>query len=411
MFISKDSLLRSERPFRLLFSAFAISLIGDWFSLLAIFSLLGGEKSADPFSIALVLVSKLLPGTIVAPFGGYLADRFGAKTIMIASDVLRAILIASLIHPSVASTHGTILFVTTLSAMCGAVFEPARQSLTPSLLPPARLIEANSLLGFLWSGMMVLGSLLGGLVSTYFGVTTALAIDALSFLISAWLIVKIPRQQRPTAENKEARKESLTFKAFFDYIKNNKPIQSLLILKYLYGACGAMYVIQTVNGQEVIPGQEQMGISLIYAARGLGALCGVYTLGRVFKVDLKDLPRAMVTACGIGGVAYFVAAFTHTTLLVLPCIFVSHLCGALIWTSVAVLLQKTTQEEFRGRVFGIENAGFGCATSLSCIVAGTLMSFAGVSALGGYLLVSALFATMTLYAFRAQRLFKLSSVN
>ncbi|MEC8276092.1 MAG: MFS transporter, partial [Myxococcota bacterium] len=89
-------LLRGNIQFRNLYIARLVSLLGDWFNLIAILALLRsiGADSASAFGGALIV--KALPSVVVTPWAGDLADRFSRKGIMLMSDVLRAFVVFGL---------------------------------------------------------------------------------------------------------------------------------------------------------------------------------------------------------------------------------------------------------------------------------------------------------------------------
>src|SRR6185369_9279592 len=85
-------LLRVKHDFRRLFIGQLVSQTGDWFNSVALFNLLL-RLSGSGEAVGYILIVKLLPSFFVAPLTGVVADRFNRKTIMIAADVARGILV------------------------------------------------------------------------------------------------------------------------------------------------------------------------------------------------------------------------------------------------------------------------------------------------------------------------------
>src|SRR4030095_4251406 len=90
-----------------------------------------------------------------------------------------------------------LLYVLTiLQFSVSSFFEPARAALVPALVENDELLKANTLSSVTWSAMLTLGGAIGGLTASLFGVRVSLIVDALSFLVSAALVLSIPNQFR-----------------------------------------------------------------------------------------------------------------------------------------------------------------------------------------------------------------------
>ena len=90
-------MLREAPGYRLLFAARTISLLGDWFSLIAVIALLREVVGSDPEALGGMLILRLLPFFLAGPLAGVIADRFSRKWIMITTDVVRVLLVLALL--------------------------------------------------------------------------------------------------------------------------------------------------------------------------------------------------------------------------------------------------------------------------------------------------------------------------
>src|ERR1051326_1499511 len=85
-------LLRSNRAFRFLWFGPVVSQMGDWVDTITVYTnalrLTGSSRS-----VALIMVARFLPSVVIGPLSGVIADRFSRRTIMIASDIVRAIVV------------------------------------------------------------------------------------------------------------------------------------------------------------------------------------------------------------------------------------------------------------------------------------------------------------------------------
>src|SRR5258708_654674 len=85
-------LLRANRNFRRLWIGRVVSQLGDWFNSVALFTLLLSLTGSGR-AIGYVLIIKLLPAFFFGPLAGVAADRFNRKTVMIAADLARGVLV------------------------------------------------------------------------------------------------------------------------------------------------------------------------------------------------------------------------------------------------------------------------------------------------------------------------------
>jgi MFS family permease len=189
------STLRTSGPFRLLFTGQALSVVGDRITPVAIaFAVLGIGSATD---LGLVLAASGVPFALFAIAGGVVSDRVGRRRVMIASDVLRTAVQAT-VAVLLITGSAEVWMLVVLSAVYGtaaAVFMPALIGLIPQTVPPDRLQEANALLGFTRSIASVAGPALAGILIAIGGPGDAIAVDALTFALSAVCLIAL----RPNA--------------------------------------------------------------------------------------------------------------------------------------------------------------------------------------------------------------------
>lgn len=99
-YMKKNALLRN-RSYLYLMSAQVVSNLGDWLSLMAIFSLMAFKWDVSPLEISFVVICLGLPMTVLGPVSGVIADRMNRKVIMVVSDLFRCVIILGLIVANV----------------------------------------------------------------------------------------------------------------------------------------------------------------------------------------------------------------------------------------------------------------------------------------------------------------------
>jgi MFS family permease len=204
--VAVPSPLRSAEPFRLLFAGQALSVVGDRITPVAIaFAVLAIGTVTD---LGIVLAAGGIPFALFAIAGGVVSDRVGQREVMIASDLIRTVSQA-VTAALLLSGRAEVWMLVVLSAVYGtsaAVFMPALIGLIPQTVPPERLQEANALLGVTRSAAHVAGPALAGVIIAVGGPGEAIALDALTFALSATCLTALrphPGAAEPVEEEED----------------------------------------------------------------------------------------------------------------------------------------------------------------------------------------------------------------
>ncbi len=184
-------LLKSNRNFRSLWTGQKISELGTGFSFIAELGLVRA-MSGSALTTTALLVARLLPFLLVAPMAGVFADRRSRKQIMIASDLLRAVVAVMFVVAGWMGSAWLVVACSALNASLSMFFESAKNASIPNLVTPRELLSANVLMFSTRFLQYTLGSAIGGLTAAQFGYDTAFIVNALSFVASAVFIALIP---------------------------------------------------------------------------------------------------------------------------------------------------------------------------------------------------------------------------
>jgi MFS family permease len=371
---STRELLVRNRDFRRLFLASVVSLAGDWFSFVAVASLVT-ELTGRPGAPAYVYAATVLPVFLASPIAGTIADRFDRQRILVIVDLVRVPI--ALLLCLAAWWGSTSLAITAIVALAvGASFsDPIASAATPNLVAPEELASAQSLMGAVWGSMLMVGAGLGGVVADVFGRQTAFAIDALSFLVSAWLVLGIrrPMQQAPTLTRAHG-----SLREAIVYIRDHRVVKRLVFAKVgvslANGIVGLLpaFATRRFSGTNIATG-------LLFAARGLGAMTGPMFARGI--IGASPARRAIVVMCGGSTLTYCViyAVFplTHTFAVAMVLVILAHLGGGAQWSLSTYGLQRETPDQFRGRVMSLDYGLATLAIGASSIAAGLLADACG----------------------------------
>ena len=382
--------IRQNTDFRRLFIGGVVSQTGDWFNTVALYTLLL-SLSGSGEAIAYILIIKLLPTFLLAPVAGVAADRFDRKTIMIASDLTRGLLVLGYLFIHNPGQIWIIYVLTGLEVIIATFFEPAKSASIPNIVAENELVSANALSGASWSLTLAFGAATGGVVTDLLGRHWAFVIDSVSFFISAlyiWSVRIPPVEKRRALERIRTRAQTLAHVSGlndvidgFKYLRSNLEVVVLLLAKTGWGMGGGVLLLLTVFGKNVFPlGRDgSTSIGLLYAARGIGAAIGPL-IARPISGDSAGAMKKSIAA-SFFVTALFYLLFAGAPGLVLALIFIigAHAGGSVQWTFSTTLLQITVPDKFRGRVFALDMALLTLAMSLSTYLTGLGLDRFGLS--------------------------------
>jgi MFS family permease len=184
-------LLRRRPHYRRLWASEAVSMAGDWFGLVAVATVSYQAPGGGVLALAGALAAHLVPQALSAPLGGWVADRYDKRTVLIAGSLLEGA-ITVLMLLAISTGHvGVMQVLLAIRSAVSSAREPATGAALPSVVAPDELRAANTLGAVTWSVVFSLGMALGGLV-TAISATLALAVDALTFVVAAALLARLP---------------------------------------------------------------------------------------------------------------------------------------------------------------------------------------------------------------------------
>ena len=162
--ISYSQLILQNRNFRWLWGGQIVSLLGDWFNLIASAALLS-HLTDSGIAIGSLFVVRMLAPFMITPFAGVIADRYNRKHILILTDVVRGITVIGFLFVRRPEDVWFLYLLTAIQLGTGGFFFPTRNAILPDLVKPEELGAANAILATTWSTMLAIGAALGGLVA------------------------------------------------------------------------------------------------------------------------------------------------------------------------------------------------------------------------------------------------------
>ncbi|HEV8589068.1 MAG TPA: MFS transporter [Pyrinomonadaceae bacterium] len=377
-------LLRSNRGFRTLWLGQVVSQMGDWFDTIAVYTL-ALQLTGSSRSVALIMVARFLPSVVMGPLSGVVADRFSRRSIMIASDILRALVVLGFLFVRHPDQMWLVYVITVLQLGFSSFFEPAKTAAIPSIVSDRELLPANAIASVTWSVMLTLGAAIGGFVTGWFGTNVAFVLDSLTFVASAILISRVRFPKR--AERQKSKLTAAKALGIADtvegarYVKRRPRVFAYLMVKTSWGVGGGIMTLLAVFGERVFPvaGKTATGIGVLFTARGIGTAIGPIMARRWSGETRQQMQTSIGIAFLIGGAFYIAFAVSKSFTMALLFLLMAHMGGSILWVFSTVLLQRSVEDQFRGRVFAAEMALVTLTMAASNYLVGELMDRFGYS--------------------------------
>ena len=169
----------------------ALSAIGSWATIVAIWGYAAFEFDASPTDVSLFGLAFSLPSVLFSPVAGTLIDRFGPTTVMAGAKVLG---VAASLALLTADDFGTLTLLSALHGTAMAFSYPALQSLPPRLVPDEHLARTNALVSLADELAIVLGPVAAGIGIALFGFSGAFVFDALTYALGLVVLPMIRLQ-------------------------------------------------------------------------------------------------------------------------------------------------------------------------------------------------------------------------
>ena len=373
-------LLKNNPTFRRLWMGLAISMMGEWFSTVALFVLIYTLTGSE-LGIGLLFVIRMFSMAFPQIFTGMLADRFSRKKIMIWSNLLSAIAVLSLLLVNDENDVWLIYAISALLMALHAVFIPAESASIPNVTKENELLTANALNSATWSAALCLGASIGGFVVSAFGVEAAFLINALCFALGALMYSTITIPQEPFQPKPGGIWTNTVGNIVegFQIIISKPHVSRIITAKALWAIFGGGLVYMLVLiGDEIAFGDLAAGIGILFAARGLGTGLGPIFARYVFK-NRNIWPFLLGSLVSVCGVAYIVIGFLEWSPWIAIIVVLGHASSAINWVLSTVLLQERSDDEWRGRLFSTDFLMMTTVNGLSTLGASLMLEFTEIT--------------------------------
>lgn len=364
-----------SRDFTFMWAGSLLS-ITSFFMLIMARSWLVLEMTNSAFMLTAVAGVSQVPSLFFSVFGGVLADRVNRKIILLATEGAN-LLVLVVLAALVATDTVQVWHLFALGLVNGTAFAlamPARAAIVPNLVPREDIANGVALSSTMFSGAQLIGPAVAGVVMDRLGMTVAFVLPALA-LIPTMVLFSLVRLRRDGMPHHQATGSVVAnIREGLVYIRTHEVILGLMVISLVGIIFGMPYQnLIPVFARDILH-SGQIGLGLLSAAGGLGAIAGS------FAVAARNSPGQLRSflIMGVLGVGALIIVFAFSPLFWLS-MGVALLLGFLFQVFMIgnfALLQTLVPDHLRGRVISVRMVVFGLSP-LGILMAGAVAESLG----------------------------------
>jgi MFS family permease len=400
-------LLSNNPNFRRLWLGQVISELGTWFSFIAELGLVR-LVSGSTWATTALLVARLLPFLLAAPFAGVFVDRHSRKRILIITDLLRALVALLYVAAGALGSAELVIIGSAIMSSLTMFFEGAKNAAIPNLTSGRELLTANVLMFSLRFLQFTLGSALGGLTAAQFGYNAAFMVNSLSFVASALCIAAIPAEamrkaatpeqakavaatsaeavpSEPVAGSEQpvaARNHFLTdVREGLRYIRSTQFVRAVILVNICWATGGGMsqIVFDRIGGHvfNAAGDRGDWNVAMLFTAGGAGVFLGMLLSRRVsaWISDEQRAGRFIGWSLLLHGVLFAAGGLMPSLLTMSLWIAASRLVLGAEFGVQETMMMRVIPDDYRGRVFTTDRSLELATMALMTILAGWLLGY------------------------------------
>jgi DHA3 family macrolide efflux protein-like MFS transporter len=360
---------------RRLFLAQLVSIFGDFLAIFAVFSLVTFQLHGTPTQVSMILVAYLFPLAVVSPLAGVFVDKWNVKWTMIASDVVRGLLVLVLVF---VRDINTIYIIFLALSTVSSFFVPAQSVAVRALAPAAGLLAVNGLMSQAVQGSQIISPAIAGLLVQWFGANACFLFDSFSFFFSASMVLTLAIHRTPSP-GAAASSVIASMRQGFGFIFSHSVI-SFVILSMTAGmfAVRCFGALLSVYVRDVLASNAAL-FGTLNSLIGIGMITGTQLLHRV----ASRVPKQFLVIYGLGGMGFAVlitAIFGKVATTALGMLGLGF-CAAFIMVPSQTLIQQETPHALLGRVSSSLMSLLAMSQVLAMFVAGPVAQQMGIRTL------------------------------
>jgi MFS family permease len=365
-----------------LWSAETVSQFGTQVSLLALPLAAIDVIHASAFEVAALTTVEFLPFLLVSLPAGVWVDRLPRRPILIAGDLARAALLASIpiAYFFDALTIWQMYAVGFSVGIATVFFDVAYQSYLPALVERPQIIDGNAKLEISRSGAQFGGPGVAGVLIGWLKAPAAILVDAVSFLGSALFILAIRKTETPRHEREARRKMGVELKEGLNYVLRHPYLKNIAACTALFNFFGNLgfAVLLVFARRELHLSPQAIGFAFMFG--NVGPLLAAFSANRIST--RLGVGRTIILSSSIGGPTFLFIPFAPhgnaALAVIVPAFLVGGFTNVIYNIAQVSLRQAITPERIQGRMNSVMRFIVWGTIPLGSLTGGVLASQIGL---------------------------------
>lgn len=367
-----------NRDFFLLWQGQFVSQIGSQAFIVAMmFWTMEATGSASLMGVLMML--SMLPGVLLAPLGGTVADRYPRKAIIIVADLTSGVGVSGIAvlffwkPEAIEILIAALFLISVLNGVVMAFFRPSILAAIPDLVPEERISSANSMNQFSYQFSTVLGQSSGGVLYAAFGAPVLFLIDGITFLFSAGSesFIQIPHRKREKLSSWKETIQSINqeMKEGLRYVWQWKGMRNFLLMVGVVHFFAMPYIVLMPFYVSLTLSEGPEWYGFLMAAFSAGSVVG-YVFAGTIPISRPLRSRVLLLLLSASGILFGLLGQTVNPWVGLVTIFAAGALLGIFNIHVMTIYQTSTVSHIRGRVMGLVMTIANAASPLGMMAGG-----------------------------------------
>ncbi len=340
----------------------------------------------NPLSLGWLGLVEAIPAISLVLFGGYVADHFNRRKILLitrAASCLCAVVLALLSWQAHKTSLTGLYAVIFLAGVARGFADPANTAFEAQVVPKHLTVNGASWISSIWISCLVLGPAAIGFIFDAWGVANAYLIIAGLFILSWLCTLAIPQKSQAMPERSESVFKSIGIG--WRFVFNNQPLSAAMALDLFAVLFGGAIILLPVYAEDILHVGAK-GLGFLNAAPSLGAL--IITLVATRHPPIGRAGRNLLFAVTGFGVSIIIFAFSKNFWLSITALFFSGIFDGVSMIIRRSMVRLLSPDNLRGRIAAASWVFICASNELGAFESGMVAAWIGTIpciALGGFI--------------------------
>ena len=346
-----------QRNFALLWTGQLISMLGDWVLIISLPFYIY-QQTGSALATGAMFIVQVIPSLLLGSVAGIFVDRWDRRWTMLIADISRALILLPLLLVHSQQALWIVYSIAFAETAISLFSSPAEAALIPHLVDDDHLVAANALSSLGQELTRLIGPMVGGALFVFLGLHSVILVDSASYIFSGIMIllIALPKISTKVSTQPDHSAVAPAANLWREWLAGLRLIGKQRIVIIIFLVMSITMIGEGVGRGAFIPflskvaGGNALFFSLIVTAQGVGGVLGSLLLNRIEKV-VQPL-HLMALGGMVIGLDNAIAITFPIPPVFLPSVALTGIMVVFLFTVAYIYLQRSVDDEYRGRIFG-----------------------------------------------------------